>query len=101
MDITKRFDRILSIFFYLQSKSSVSIVDLMDKFQVSERTLFRDLKSLEIAGIPIINEVGRGYHIMEGFRMQAKSFTEAEVISLMIAEKIVANHETQYVKEQF
>ena len=70
MDITKRFDRILQIFFLLQSKSVITTEELQKRFEISLRTIYRDLKALEIAGIPIVNESGSGYSIMEGFRLQ-------------------------------
>lgn len=101
MDITKRFERILNLFFFLQSKSYVSLDSLKKRFQVSERTIYRDLKALETAGIPIVFEAGTGYALMEGFRIHSKPFTEEEVLSLMVAEKIIDKHETSFIKQQF
>lgn len=101
MDVTKRFERILSLFFYLQSKSYISLESLKQRFEVSDRTIYRDLKALENAGIPIVHEAGLGYSLMEGFRIQPKPFTEEEVLSLMVAEKILEKHETTFIKQQF
>lgn len=101
MDITKRFSRILNLYFYLQSKSSTTLEELTYRFDVSSRTIYRDLKSLEEVGIPIINEPGCGYAIMEGFRMQPSRFTQEEIISLMIAEKMMQNQEIKYIKQHF
>ncbi len=101
MDITKRFDRILNIFFLLQSKSAVTLQELTDRFGTSERTIYRDLKSLESAGIPVVNEIGSGYSIMEGFRMQPSRFSQEEIVSLMVAEKMMQKHETQFIKQHF
>lgn len=101
MDITKRFERILNLFFFLQSRSYVNLDSLKKRFQVSERTIYRDLKALETAGIPIVFEAGSGYSLMEGFRIQSKPFTEEEVLSLMVAEKIIEKHETSFIKQQF
>lgn len=101
MDITKRFTRILNLYFYLQSKSLTTLEELTHRFNVSSRTIYRDLKSLEAAGIPIVNEPGSGYAIMEGFRMQPSRFTNEEIISLIIAEKMMQSHETKYIKQHF
>ena len=101
MDITKRFDRILKIFFLLQSKSVVTLEELTDRFGTSERTIYRDLKSLESAGIPVVNETGSGYSIMEGFRMQPSRFSQEEIVSLMVAEKMMQKHETVFIKQHF
>ena len=101
MDITKRFDRILQIFFLLQSKSVVTTEELQKRFEISLRTIYRDLKALEMAGIPIINESGSGYSIMEGFRLQPSRFSQEEILSLMVAEKVMQKHETEFVKKHF
>lgn len=101
MDISKRFDRILQLFFILQSKSLVTIDELEERFSISRRTIFRDLKSLEEAGVPVGYEPGRGYSLMEGYRIQPSRFTHEEVLSLLVAEKIMQQHETQYIKSHY
>ena len=101
MDITKRFDRILNLFFFLQSKAVVTLEEIKDRFDISERTIYRDLKSLEAAGVPILNEIGSGYSIMEGFRIQPTKFSQEEMLSLVVAEKIMQKHETRFIKQHF
>ncbi|MGH2623787.1 MAG: helix-turn-helix transcriptional regulator, partial [Sphingobacterium sp.] len=68
-DIKKRFDRIVDILIQLQSKRVVRAQDLADRFQVSLRTIYRDIKSIEQAGVPLIGEAGTGYSIMDGYRL--------------------------------
>jgi predicted DNA-binding transcriptional regulator YafY len=101
MDITKRFDRILQLFFLLQSKSVVTIEELEKRFDTSRRTIYRDLKALETAGVPLSNAAGAGYSIVEGYRIQPSRFSQEETLSLMIAEKIMQQHETELVKQHF
>lgn len=101
MDITKKFNRILQLFFILQSKSIVSIEEVERRFEISRRTIYRDLKELESAGVPIVYEQGVGYSIIEGYRILPSRFTENEVLSLMIAEKIMLQHETEFIKRNF
>ncbi|CAM4432311.1 Predicted DNA-binding transcriptional regulator YafY, contains an HTH and WYL domains [Pedobacter westerhofensis] len=101
MEITKRFDRILRIFFILQSRVVITIEELETLFSISRRTIYRDLKALEGAGVPIAYEATRGYSIIDGYRIQPSRFTQEEVLSLMIAEKIMQQHETQFIKQHF
>ena len=101
MEITKRFDRILRMFFILQSRVVITIEELETLFSISRRTIYRDLKALETAGVPIAYEPTRGYSIIDGYRIQPSRFTQEEVLSLMIAEKIMQQHETQFIKQHF
>lgn len=101
MEITKRFDRILRIFFILQSRVVITIEELETLFSISRRTIYRDLKALETAGVPIAYDAEGGYSIMDGYRIQHSRFTQEEVLSLMIAEKIMQQHETQFIKQHF
>lgn len=101
MDISKRFDRILQIFFLLQSKAVVTINELQSRFETSKRTIYRDIKALETAGVPISSNEAGCYSISEGFRIQPSRFTQEEVLSLLIAEKMMQRHQTKFIKEQF
>lgn len=101
MDNIKKFERIVHIFFLLQSRSVLPIEELMEKFQVTKRTIYRDLSMLERAGIPIVHNLGAGYSIVDSFRLPPARFTEGEVLSVMIAEKIMRNHETESVRRNF
>lgn len=92
MDITKRFDRILGIYFYLQSKPLVKAQELADKYDVSLRTIYRDIKSLEQAGIPLMGEAGYGYSLMHSYKLQPISFTEQEALSFGVAEKLMQHY---------
>lgn len=101
MDITKRFDRLLSIYFYLQSKPFVKAQDLADKYEVSLRTIYRDIKSLEQAGIPIIGEAGYGYSLMNTYKIQPISFNEQEALSFGVAEKLMQHYLDKEMGEHF
>lgn len=101
MDISKRFDRILQLFFLLQSKAIVNITELQSRFETSKRTIYRDLKALEAAGVPVTYHDGSGYSISEGFRIQPSRFTHEEVLSLLIAEKMMQQHQTKFIKQHF
>lgn len=85
----KRFDRIVAILIQLQSKRIVKAQDLADRFQVSLRTIYRDIRSLESSGVPILSEAGSGYSIMEGYRLPPVMFTREEAGSFVAAEKLM------------
>jgi len=89
IDTVKRFDRIVAILVQLQSKRIVKAQELADRFQVSLRTVYRDIKTLEASGVPIISEAGVGYSIMEGYRLPPVMFTREEAGSFVAAEKLM------------
>ena len=85
----KRFDRIVAVLIQLQSKKVVKAQELAERFQVSLRTIYRDIRSLEAAGVPIYGEAGSGYSIMEGYRLPPVMFTREEAGSFVAAEKLM------------
>ncbi len=85
----KKIDRVTAILTQLQSKPMVRAQDLAEKFEVSIRTIYRDVKTLENAGIPIVGEAGSGYSLMEGYRLPPVMFTKEEVLSFITAEKLM------------
>ena len=56
-----RLSRLTAILVQFQTKRIVTATELSQKFQVSKRTIYRDVKALEKAGIPILTEEGKGY----------------------------------------
>ena len=84
-----RFDRIVAILIQLQSKKIVKAQELADRFDVSLRTIYRDVRSLESSGVPIVSEAGVGYSIMDGYRLPPVMFTREEASSFVAAEKLM------------
>jgi predicted DNA-binding transcriptional regulator YafY len=84
-----RIDRIAAILIQLQSRRVTKAQDIADRFAISLRTVYRDVKALEEAGIPIIGEAGVGYSLMDGYRLPPVMFTREEAISFLTAEKLV------------
>ncbi len=92
VDLKKRFDRIVEILIQLQSKRVVKAQELADRFDVSLRTIYRDIKSLEQAGVPLIGEAGMGYSIMDGYRLPPVSFSKEEALCFVAAEKLAEKY---------
>lgn len=88
-DTVNRFDRIVAILIQLQSKKIVKAQELAKRFDVSLRTIYRDLRTLEASGVPVTGEAGIGYSIMEGYRLPPVMFTREEAGSFVAAEKLM------------
>jgi len=84
-----KFDRIVAILIQLQSRRIVKAQDLADRFNVSLRTIYRDIRSLQTAGVPIASEAGIGYELVEGYRLPPVMFTREEASSFVAAEKLM------------
>jgi predicted DNA-binding transcriptional regulator YafY len=97
---TKRLSRLTAILTQLQTKRLLTASELAEKFSISKRTIYRDIKALEQAGVPILTEDGKGYTLMEGYRIPPVMFTESEANALITAEKLILkNKDASLVKE--
>jgi predicted DNA-binding transcriptional regulator YafY len=97
---TTRLSRLTAILTQLQTKRLLTSSELADKFSVSVRTIYRDIRALEQAGVPIITEVGKGYSLMEGYKIPPVMFTEAQANALITAEQLVLmNKDTSFIKD--
>ena len=90
-----RISRLTAIITQLQSKRLITAKYLSEKHQVSIRTIYRDIRTLEKSGIPIITEEGKGYSIMEGYHLPPVLFTEEEANALITVEQLVINNKDQ------
>jgi predicted DNA-binding transcriptional regulator YafY len=86
---TKRISRLTAILTQLQTKRLITSTSLAEKFSVSVRTIYRDIRILEQAGVPISTEDGKGYTIMEGYRIPPVMFTENEANALITIEQLI------------
>ncbi len=97
---TKRLSRLTAILIQLQTKRLLTAPELAQKFSVSTRTIYRDIKALEQAGVPIVTEDGRGYSLMEDYRVPPIMFTENQANALILAEQLVLkNPDAAFIKD--
>lgn len=95
-----RLPRLTAILTCLQTKRLTTATELAEKFEVSVRTIYRDIRALEAAGIPIFTEEGKGYSLVDGYRLPPVSFTESQANALITAEQLVLrNKDASFVKE--
>ena len=87
---SSRLERLTAIITQLQTKRLITSTMLSEKFGVSVRTIYRDIRALEKSGIPIITQEGRGYSIIEGYRLPPIMFTEKEANALITAEQLLS-----------
>lgn len=85
----QKIDRFLAIILFLQSKRLVRAQELADYFQISIRTVYRDINALCEAGVPIASEAGYGYSLVHGYQLPPIMFTEDEAASLMLGSYFV------------
>ncbi|MBL7744389.1 MAG: YafY family transcriptional regulator [Chitinophagaceae bacterium] len=84
-----RIDRLLGILTLLQSKKFVPAEKIADKFHISVRTVYRDIKALVEIGIPVSFETQRGYFVVQGYFLPPVSLTTEEANALLLSESLV------------
>lgn len=97
---TKRLSRLTAILTHLQTKRLLTATSLAEKFNVSIRTIYRDIRALEQAGVPILTEDGKGYTLMDGYKIPPVMFTESQANALILAEQLVLkNKDTSFIND--
>jgi predicted DNA-binding transcriptional regulator YafY len=96
-----RLARLTAILTQLQTKRIITARAMAEKYNVSIRTIYRDMRTLEQSGIPIITEEGKGYSLMEGYKIPPVIFTEEEANALITAEQIIANNPDESLVHSF
>ena len=84
-----RVDRLLALILFLQSKRVVTAEELAGHFELSVRTIYRDLSALSEAGVPVIAEAGVGYSLMKGYHLPPVMFTSEEAGALAMGGVLV------------
>jgi predicted DNA-binding transcriptional regulator YafY len=87
-----RTDRLMAILLELQAaRAAVRAEDLAQHFEVSVRTMYRDLEALSETGVPLIATPGQGYRLMEGYFLPPLAFTATEAALLALGGEFLKN----------
>jgi predicted DNA-binding transcriptional regulator YafY len=84
-----RVDRLFGILTLLQSKKFVPAEKIAEKFRISIRTVYRDVKALCELGIPVSFEATKGYFVVQGYFLPPVSFSNEEANALLLTEALV------------
>jgi predicted DNA-binding transcriptional regulator YafY len=84
-----RIDRLTAILIQLQSKRITRAQEIASRFDISLRTVYRDIRALEEAGVPIGSEAGVGYFLADGYRLPPVMFTPEEARALLTARQFI------------
>lgn len=78
-------NRLVSIIMILMDKKRIGAQELANMFEVSTRTIYRDIEAINIAGIPVhsTSGVGGGFEIMENYKVDKQTFSDSELITLL------------------
>lgn len=87
-----RTDRLFAITILLQTQKRVRAQDLARVFEVSERTIYRDMAALSESGVPIVSLPGEGYELVEGFTLPPVQFTSGEARAIFLSTGMLAAH---------
>ena len=88
-----KLERLLAITIILLNNDKVQAKDLADRFEVSIRTIYRDLETINMSGIPIISYPGNngGYGIMDTFKIDKHIFSDSDIESVLSTLKGISN----------
>jgi len=93
--------RLISILTLLKSKRILTSTELAEKYEVSVRTIYRDIRKLEEAGVPVMTIEGRGYSLMDGYSVAPVQFTEKQANALITAEHLIKQTKDASFVEDF
>ena len=82
--ILNRTERLFAMVLLLQSRPNMTSRDLAEHFEVSRRTIFRDLRALGESGVPLTYADGGGYEILDGYQLPPLMLTAREAATLLL-----------------
>ena len=96
-----RIDRLFGILTLLQSKKYVTAEKIADKFNISVRTVYRDIKALAEQGIPVSFDQPRGYFIVQGYFLPPVAFNSEEANALLLMESVVYGFADKSIQKHY
>ncbi len=96
-----RIDRLFGILTLLQSRKFVTAETIAEKFGISIRTVYRDVKAIGESGVPVCFEPHKGYCILPGYFLPPVSFSSDEANALLIVESIIQGFSDKSIKKHY
>ena len=96
-----RIDRLFGILTLLQSRKFVPAETIAQKFGISVRTVYRDVKALCEQGIPVSFEQNRGYFIVAGYFLPPVAFSSEEANAMLLMETLVAGFADRSIRKHY
>ena len=90
-----RVDRLLGYLLLFQSRGLMRAQDFAAQFEISERTVYRDIQALCEVGVPIAAMPGEGYRLLDGYYLPPITFTPEEARSLFLAISMLSGFTTE------
>jgi predicted DNA-binding transcriptional regulator YafY len=85
-----RIDRLFGITTRLQARGHLRAADLANIFEVSTRTIYRDMAALSESGVPIVSLPGRGYSLVDGYFLPPLILSTREATALLLGARLLA-----------
>lgn len=96
-----RIDRLFGILVLLQTRKYITADKIADQYEISIRTVYRDIKALIEQGIPISFEQPKGYFIVQGYFLPPISFNTEEANALLIMERVVTGFADMSIQKHY
>jgi predicted DNA-binding transcriptional regulator YafY len=94
-----KIDRQLAIALLLQNRKTINAQKIAEYFEISVRTVYRDIQVLSEAGLPIVALPGEGYAIMDGYKLPPLMFERPELLALHVGLDLVGKHGDRSLRE--
>lgn len=88
----RRADRLFQLVQLLRQSRLMTAQRIAEALEVSERTVYRDIRDLTLSGVPIRGEAGVGYALAHGFDLPPLMFSEEELEALVLGARVVQSH---------
>jgi predicted DNA-binding transcriptional regulator YafY len=90
-----RIDRLMATILLLQGRRLITAEEIATHFEISLRTVYRDIAALSEGGVPVVAEAGVGYSLLNGYSVPPVMFTPEEASALFLGGELV-EHLTDY-----
>ncbi len=87
--LMRRADRLFQIVQLLRRRRVTTAAQIAERLEVSERTVYRDIRDLSLSGVPVLGEAGVGYRLGRDFDLPPMMFSVDEIQALVLGARMV------------